>query len=80
GIDIADLTWEDYWDSTTGQFTDEVKMIGMTNEEGIVIWEEPRETLKLGGYVLLEVTPPGYVDNLNLINPESEDGSLMKEV
>ncbi|MCM3575938.1 Ig-like domain-containing protein [Mesobacillus subterraneus] len=80
GIDIADLSWEDYWDSTTGQFTDEVKMIGMTNEEGIVIWEEPRETLKLGGYVLLEVTPPGYVDNLNLINPESEDGSLMKEV
>ncbi|MFE8700798.1 Ig domain-containing protein [Cytobacillus sp. FJAT-54145] len=80
GIDIADVTFEDYLDSSTGLFIDEVKMIGMTNEEGIVIWEEPRETLKLGGYVLLEGTPPGYINNLNLPDPNSEDGSLLKEV
>ncbi|OAT85952.1 hypothetical protein A6P54_17525 [Bacillus sp. MKU004] len=80
GIDIADLTFSDYVDSSTGLFTDEVKLIGKTNEEGIVVWEEPRETLKLGGYVLLEGTPPGYVDNLNLPDPFSEDGSLLKEV
>ncbi|QKY69327.1 Ig domain-containing protein [Lentibacillus sp. CBA3610] len=79
-IEIPNLNWEDYWDNSAGQFTDEVKIIGTTNEEGIVIWEEPRESLKLGGYVLLEVTPPGYMDNLNLINPDSEDGSLIKEV
>ncbi len=79
-IPIEELTWENYWDSTTGQFNDEVKMTGVTNSDGMVIWNEPRETLKIGGYVLLEVTPEGYQGNLNLINPDSEDGSLIKEV
>lgn len=84
-IDSIDTTWRDYAvdDSVPEdelEFTDEVKMIGYTDEYGVVDWEEPRETLKLGGYLLLEVTPEGYSDNLNLLNPESEDGTLIKEV
>ncbi|WP_051353055.1 Ig-like domain-containing protein [Thalassobacillus devorans] len=79
-IPIEELTWEDYWDSDNQRYSDEVKLIGVTNSQGIVEWQVPRETLKLGGYVLLEETPAGYVDNLNLVNPESEDGSLIKEV
>lgn len=59
---------------------DEVKMIGITDENGNVIWNEPKETLKLGGYYLLEVTPNGYTDNLNEYDPDSEDGALYKEV
>ncbi|HSQ88868.1 Ig-like domain-containing protein [Romboutsia sp.] len=83
--DIADITWQDYAiDPTVNlsevQFTDEVKLKGKTNSRGIVEWETPKEPLKLGGYVLLEVTPDGYIDNLNLVNPESSDGELIKVV
>ncbi|WP_418791180.1 Ig-like domain-containing protein [Phosphitispora sp. TUW77] len=83
--DISQLSWEMYCVSPNVpydhlQFTDEVKMMGRTNAEGVVEWTEPREPLKLGGYVLLEVTPEGYITNLNLINPESDDGTLLKEV
>lgn len=84
-IPIEDIKWQDYTiDPTVNlnevQFTDEVKLKGKTNSEGIVEWETPKEPLKLGGYVLLEVTPDIYIDNLNLINPESSDGELIKVV
>jgi uncharacterized protein YjdB len=82
--EVIDITWEDYIDPEAPEgeieFIDEVKLIGSTDSEGNVIWEEPRESLKLGGYFLLVVTPEGYIDNLNLVNPESEDGELLKEV
>ncbi|MTI96251.1 MAG: hypothetical protein FH749_12370 [Firmicutes bacterium] len=61
-------------------FCDEVKMIGITNAQGIVEWIPPRETLKLGGYVLLQVTPKDYIDNLNATNPDSHDGAPYKAV
>ena len=63
----------------TFEFVDEVKMYGYV-QDGEVVWREPRETLKLGGYLLLEVVPNGYITNLNLANPESEEGELLKEV
>ncbi len=83
--DVSQLSWEMYCINPNvpydkREFIDEVKMLGRTNAEGMVEWSEPREPLKLGGYVLLEVTPDGYIDNLNLINPESDDGALLKEV
>lgn len=80
---IEDITWKDYvvdLNDDEIEFTDEVKLKGKTDENGVVIWEEPKETLKLGGYVLLEVTPNGYIDNLNLINPDSSDEELIKIV
>jgi len=83
--DVSQSSWVNYcvnpnvpYDKL--EFIDEVKMMGRTNAEGLVEWIEPREPLKLGGYILLEVTPDGYIDNLNLVNPESEDGALLKEV
>jgi uncharacterized protein YjdB len=60
-------------------FVDEAKRVG-TLTDGKVKWLPGKETLKLGGYLLLEVTPIGYVDNLNLVDPDSEDGALLKEV
>jgi uncharacterized protein YjdB len=60
-------------------FVDEAKRIGVLTD-GQVKWAPGKETLKLGGYLLLEVTPPGYVDNLNLVSPDSEDGALLKEL
>lgn len=87
---VNEISWEDYCTSpiphnpyATGialTFSDEVKMKGTANEDGLVIWEKPRETLKLGGYLLLEVTPLYYVDNLNMVDPASDDGALLKEV
>lgn len=82
---IEEITWKDYVvdpDVPDSQkvFIDEVKLNGKTNSEGIVEWEPPHETIKIGGYVLLEITHEGYNDNLNLINPESSDGELMKAV
>jgi len=62
-------------------FSDEAKRVGRyVTEEGKVVWYEGKETLKMGGYLLLEVTPPGYVDNLNSVDPGSKDGTLLKEV
>lgn len=81
-LPINEITWKNYILDLTAediQFTDEVKLKGKCNSEGVVIWEKPKETLKLGGYILLEVTPDGYIDNLNLINPDG-DGGLLKEV
>ena len=82
-----DTTWQDYYLSgmindpyapdANLTFTDEVKMMGKADENGLVIWEKPRETLKLGGYFLLEVTPNGYVDNLNT---DFDDEYLVKEI
>lgn len=82
--DAAETTWRDYATNPDApdsekEFTDEVKLKGKTDQNGLVIWEEPGEPLKLGGYLLLEVTPTGYIDNLNLVNPDS-DGELFKEV
>ena len=89
--DIRQITWKDYYIGSSSlddpynggfdaKFSDEAKMIGWTNSEGRVVWEVPRETLKIGGYYLLEVTPKGYIDNLGLVNPESEDSELLKAV
>ncbi|MDF2890929.1 MAG: hypothetical protein K0R80_1296 [Clostridia bacterium] len=89
--DISQITWKDYYIGSSSlddpynggfdaKFSDEAKMIGWTNSQGRVVWEVPRETLKIGGYYLLEVTPKGYIDNLGLVNPESEDSELLKAV
>lgn len=82
---IENITWVDYVinpDAPDDQklFTDEVKLKGKTDVHGVVQWEPPKETLKIGGYVLLEITPDGYSDNLNLVNPDSSDGELLKAV
>ncbi|MEG2972099.1 MAG: Ig-like domain-containing protein [Clostridium sp.] len=82
---IENITWRDYAinpDAPDDEklFTDEVKLKGKTDVYGVVQWETPKETLKIGGYVLLEVTPDGYYDNLNLVNPESSDGELLKAI
>lgn len=82
---IETIIWQDYVidpnvPDEQKRFVDEVKLRGKTDVEGIVIWEIPKEPLKLGGYVLLQVTPKGYIDNLNLINPDSSDGDLLKAV
>jgi len=62
-------------------FLDEVKVYGVTDaNDGVVQWAEPKETIKLGGYLLLEITPLGYEDNLNNINPYAHDPELLKEV
>ncbi|NCC75718.1 MAG: Ig-like domain-containing protein [Clostridia bacterium] len=61
-------------------FSDEVKLIGHVGENGWVDWDIPKETIKIGGYILLIELPGGYVSNLNLPNPETDDGSLLKEV
>ncbi|MFA9397434.1 MAG: Ig domain-containing protein [Clostridiaceae bacterium] len=83
--DIKETTWKDYTinpDDPDDEkiFIDEVKMTGKTDPTGNVIWNDPSEPIKLGGYLLLEITTVGYSDNLNLINPDSEDGTLLKEI
>jgi len=62
------------------KYTDEVKMVGYITEDGSIAWENPREKLKIGGYILLINLPASYKSNLNLVNPASDDGSLLKEV
>lgn len=84
-ISASVVRWEDYTinpDAPDDEkiFIDEVKMTGKTDSTGKVIWNEPSEPIKLGGYYLLEITPLGYADNLNLVNPYSEDGTLLKEI
>lgn len=75
-----DIFRENFLNQFRDHFVDEVKMIGIANADGVVEWIPPRESLKLGGYLLLEVTPPGYENNLHLINPDSDDGELIKAV
>ncbi|WP_207647164.1 Ig-like domain-containing protein [Peptoclostridium litorale] len=67
-------------DPTLPKYTDEAKLIGHVNANGKVTWEEPKEVLKIGGYILLIELPKGYASNLDAVNPESEDGELLKEV
>ena len=76
-------------------YSDEVKAWGITDENGeikgeVEIWDgvsdiEPgkwysKELLKIGGYMLLEEPIDDYEDNLDELNDESDDGSLLKEV
>lgn len=61
-------------------YTDEVKQIGSINSDGSVTWETPVETLKIGGYILLIDLEEGYLSNLDSADPDSDDGSLLKEV
>lgn len=107
-IDIEDLDWTDYLDTSNssyhriltdpydyrgsydenvllGSFTDEVKRKGVAQADGTIDWidqtDDPDlETLKLGGYVLLEVDPKGYIDNLNSVDPNGDGTTLLKEV
>lgn len=58
-------------------YTDEVKLIGHVNPDGTVTWETPKESLKIGGYILLVELPNGYTTNLDSIY---YDGELLKEV
>lgn len=58
-------------------YTDEVKLIGHVNPDGTVTWETPKESLKIGGYILLIELPNGYTTNLDSIY---YDGELLKEV
>lgn len=70
-----------YIDVSKLQFVDEVKLTGKTDANGVVQWDTPKETIKLGGYILLEVTPKGYKDQLNenAADPYG-DGTLLKEI
>lgn len=91
---LSDHPWQDYYSEPVPndpygpgnnkvditKFTDEVKLKGTADATGKVIWATPTEPVKLGGYVLLEVTPKNYADNLNLINPNSEDNELLRVV
>lgn len=85
----------DYVNATTSNgYTDEVKAWGITDAEGKIegleIWDgsseiEPgkwytKEILKIGGYMLLQEPIEGYKNNLDEVNPMTDDGSLLKEV
>lgn len=61
-------------------FVDEVKVFGIVDSTRRVRWIYPKETVKLGGYYLLSITPSGYTDNLNLVNFEGTDAAKLKEV
>lgn len=61
-------------------YSDEVKLLGHIQPDGSVLWDEPREPLKIGGYLLLIQLPNGYLSNLDQLNPDTDDGSLLKEV
>lgn len=83
----AGLTeYEDYLDENKESgYLDEVKLIGTVMEDGTVSWNPPKELLKIGGYYLLIEIPmedelPLFITNLNLVNPESEEAALLKEV
>lgn len=74
-------------------YMDEVKMTGRigigkndANEDvdlgSYVGWNVPRESLKIGGYILLIDTrgENKFSTNLDLPNPYSDDGDLLKEI
>ena len=81
-----DTQYQDYLnpayetDPTLPKYTDEAKLIGHLNPDGTVTWDEPKEVLKIGGYILLIELPDNYMSNLDGGNPDSEDGELLKEV
>lgn len=73
--------YEDYligYDEGHPVFSDEAKLIGHVQVGGSVLWDIPKEKLKIGGYILLMELPGGYISNLNLDNPAEE--GLLKEV
>ncbi len=82
----AETQLEDYlnplYDGTdaTSKYSDEAKLIGEVQADGGVVWGTPKEVLKIGGYILLIELPDGYSSNLDQVNPDSEDGELLKEV
>lgn len=89
GISVIDLAYEDYLnplyqtpieevpdDLRDRRYTEEVKMIGKICEGGSVAWTDYRESLAIGGYILLVELPDGYMTDLN----ESTEGILNKEV
>lgn len=61
-------------------FSDEAKLIGHVQSGGSVLWDIPKEKLKIGGYILLMELPGGYVSNLNQVNPDPNEEGLLKEV
>lgn len=82
---VAATCYEDYLNDPSAspalpKYTDEVKLIGHINADGTVSWDVPKEKLKIGGYLLLVELPQGYTTNLNELNPDTDDGSLLKEV
>ncbi len=68
----------------TSKYTDEVKLIGHvlpandTADYNEVLWHEPKETIKIGGYILLIELPIGYGSNLDM--EAGEDGADLKEI
>lgn len=93
GITILDTKYENYKNPLYGRteewipeklrnskYNDEVKLIGKIQSNGTVKWDIPKEILKIGGYILLVELPNGYITNLNLCNPYTDAGELLKEV
>ncbi len=93
---VAETSYEDYLNpdwyegapSTIPKYTDEAKLIGYVKDidddgDYEVYWYEPKEPLKIGGYVLLIEVPEisgGYFEtNLNNPDPINEE-ELVKEV
>lgn len=83
---VESVVYEDYLTGSDDPlYNDEVKLIGKVLSDGSVSWLEPKEKLKIGGYFLLIEIPlsneePLFATNLDLVNPESEDGALLKEL
>lgn len=82
---LLDIQYDDYLLSPTQPgseplFSDEVKLIGHVQADGSVAWENPREVLKIGGYILLIELPQGFKSNLDEVNPDGDAGELLKEV
>lgn len=51
------------------------------NYYGYIEWDTPRESLKIGGYVLLINLPEDYSSNLDLLSDtSSEDDGLLKQI
>ncbi|HSL87563.1 MAG TPA: hypothetical protein VK861_11550, partial [Bacteroidales bacterium] len=61
-------------------FSDEAKLIGHVQSDGSVLWDVPKEKLKIGGYILLMELSQSYTSNLNEINPNPNEEGLLKEV
>jgi len=61
-------------------FSDEAKLIGHVQSDGSVLWDVPKEKLKIGGYILLMELNQSYTSNLNEINPNPLEEGLLKEV
>ena len=71
----ANFSLDDYPDLV--KYTDEVKYIGHIIADGSVSWDIPKESLKIGGYILLiELPVEEFTTNLN---DEFGDG-LLKEI